>query len=128
MDEQERILTEDEAQPEAEAPVEARTEDEGARARLVAMLLGAEARCAAALMGVKEARLDHVARLAGLEGIDPEDETMRQKVAQAVRAVLARCPNSSPARVPAPRLPLGGSAAMPLPGDSWANDPEPNNR
>ncbi len=92
MDEQERILTEDEAQPEAEAPVEARTEDEGARAHLVAMLLGAEARCAAALMGVKEARLDHVARLAGLEGIDPEDEAMRQKVAQAVRAVLGEVP------------------------------------
>ena len=51
-----------------------------------------EARAAAAVMGVPENRLDHVARLADLSGIGPEEEGARERVAAAVRAVLKELP------------------------------------
>ena len=100
VDEQERILMEDETEPAAQEDI--RTETEDAQARMAglarrleacaALLVLAEARCAAALMGVKDARLDCVARLADLQGIDPEDGEMRAKVALAVKAVLGDVP------------------------------------
>jgi hypothetical protein len=51
-----------------------------------------EARAAAAAMGVPENRLDHVARLSDLSGIGPEEEGARERIAQAVRAVLRELP------------------------------------
>ena len=51
-----------------------------------------EARAAAALLGVPEKRLGHVAKLAALSGIDPADGEARVKIGRAVRAVLAEFP------------------------------------
>jgi hypothetical protein len=51
-----------------------------------------EARAAAAAMGVPENRLDHVAKLSDLSGVDPEDGEARVRVAKAVRAVLKELP------------------------------------
>ena len=51
-----------------------------------------EARAAAAVMGVPENRLDHVARLADLSGIGPEEEGAGERIAAAVRAVLKELP------------------------------------
>ncbi len=52
----------------------------------------AEARAAAAALGVKEARLDYAAKLAELGDIDPEEEDARSKIASAVREVLRTVP------------------------------------
>lgn len=51
-----------------------------------------EARAAAAAMGVPENRLDHVARLSDLSGIDPEDGKAQGRIEEAVRAVLREHP------------------------------------
>ena len=51
-----------------------------------------EARAAAAVMGVPENRLDHVAKLSDLSGIGLEEEGARERIAAAVRAVLKELP------------------------------------
>ncbi len=67
-----------------EAELSKRVERYAARAVL------SEARAAAALMGVPADRLDDVAKLCELSGIDPEEDSARAKIAGAVRGALGR--------------------------------------
>ncbi len=96
------------AMPEADAPEGDGMDESGEaggdrfRAEREALILRAEgyarqavegeARAAAALLGVPEKRLGHVAKLAALSGIDPADGEARAKIGRAVRAVLVEFP------------------------------------
>ena len=80
-DAEERLRDED-----REAVLLERAERYAARAVL------SEARATAALMGVPENRLDDIAKLCELSGIDPEEAGTRARIVEMVRDALNRVP------------------------------------